>query len=101
MQYIGDAKSGIYVGKDQYVGTFGVFLSRLHNRRFAGLGTGILKTGTKKRRFQANISVVSLAFEDGTDCQSFIGRHRWVDFAQARMTLSPLSATRLTTTLIA
>jgi len=28
MQYIGDAKSGTYVGKDQYVGMFGVFLAR-------------------------------------------------------------------------
>lgn len=31
MQYIGDAKSGTYVGRDQYVGMvgmFGVFLAR-------------------------------------------------------------------------
>ena len=78
LQYIGDAKSGTFIGADQYVASV-LPLKPLPSLSSPDSETVILKTGMAKKRFQASFSLC-LSWSSFIDQNS--GRHRWVDFAQ-------------------
>ena len=87
MQYIGDAKAGALIGKDQYVQVFAN--CSMFTLSIADLETGILRTGIQKKKFPVSVAVAVIS--SLLIYCSAIGRHRWVDYAQVKSTVLCLS----------
>lgn len=81
LQYIGDAKSGTFVGADQCAHSFLSPCTQVDRAAcLSDSATAISRTGTERRKFP--VSFLGRPQLKWPWCLSITGRHRWVDFSQ-------------------